>query len=803
METLWQDVRQSLRKLFKSPGFTITALLALTLGIGANSAIFSVVNTVLLRPLPFQEPDQLMMVWGTNVKKGVEEVPFTPADYIDVRDQNDVFAGMAALRPMNLTLTGVGDPERLPTAMVSASMFSMLGVTPALGRAFLPEEDQAGRNSVALISHSLWQRRFQSDAAIVNKSLTLSGRVYEVVGVMKPEFRLSKEVDVWLPLVITEQQAQNRSIGSLVVIGRLKPGVTSSRASASLALIGERLSQQYPETNADHGVRIISLHEQLTGNIRLALLLVLAAVASLLLIACANVANLLMARSATRQKEMAVRAALGANRLRLVRQLLTESVLLSFIGGLLGLVLAYLGLKFLIATIPESVPRVQKSTIDFWVLGFTFAISLLTGAIFGLAPALFSSKTDLNETLKEGTRGSTSGGSGKFLRNVLVVAEVCFTLVLLVCAGLTIRSFMRLQDVKPGFNPDHLLTMQLTLPPPKYPEPENQKMFYKDLLEGVKNVPGVQAVGMVSALPLSGSNNIVTGFEIEGDANTINENLTTNYIIVSPNYFQTMNIPIQKGSFFTESEAQAQPKAIINETMAHRYFQNQDPIGKRLKLDVPPEPMSAEIIGVVADVKSSGLDSEVKPDVYVSYLQAPWPVMSLVVRTVGEPMDMAPVVRAQLQKIDKDQPIYNVNSMESVIADSVAQPRLTTILLGLFAIVALVLAGTGIYGVVSYSVAQRTQEIGLRMAMGAQRTDILKLVIGQAMFLAAIGIVLGLVIAVAGTRLVSSLLFEVSATDLMTLSFTSLLLAAVTLLACLVPARRALKLDPLVAIRYE
>jgi putative ABC transport system permease protein len=803
METLWQDVRQSLRKLFKSPGFTITALLALTLGIGANSAIFSVVNTALLRPLPFQEPDQLMMVWGTNVKKGVEEVPFTPADYIDVRDQNDVFAGMAALRPMNLTLTGVGDPERLPTAMVSANMLSMLGVTPALGRAFLPEEDQAGRNSVAIISHSLWQRRFQSDAAIVTKSLTLSGRVYEVVGVMKPEFRLSKEVDVWLPLVISEQQAQNRSIGSLVVIGRLKPGVTSSRASASLALIAERLSQQYPETNADHGVRIISLHEQLTGNIRLALLLVLAAVASLLLIACANVANLLMARSATRQKEMAVRAALGANRLRLVRQLLTESVLLSVIGGLLGLVLAYLGLKFLVATIPESVPRVQKSTIDFWVLGFTFVISLLTGAIFGLAPALLSSKTDLNETLKEGTRGSTSGGSGKFLRNVLVVAEVCFTLVLLVCAGLTIRSFMRLQDVKPGFNPDHLLTMQLTLPPPKYPEPENQKMFYKDLLEGVKNVPGVQAVGMVSALPLSGSNNIVTGFEIEGDANTVNENLTTNYIIVSPNYFQTMNIPIQKGSLFTESEAQAQPKAIINETMAHRYFQNQDPIGKRLKLDVPPEPMSAEIIGVVADVKSSGLDSEVKPDVYVSYLQAPWPVMSLVVRTVGEPMDMAPVVRAQLQKIDKDQPVYNVNSMESVIADSVAQPRLTTILLGLFAIVALVLAGTGIYGVVSYSVAQRTQEIGLRMAMGAQRSDILKLVIGQAMFLAAIGIVLGLVIAVAGTRLVSSLLFEVSATDLMTLSFTSLLLAAVTLLACLVPARRALKLDPLVAIRYE
>jgi len=803
METLWHDVRHSLRKLIKAPGFTIAALLALALGIGANSAIFSVVNTALLRPLPFQDPDQLVMVWGTNVKKGVNEVPFTPADYLDVKSQSDVFAGIAALRPLNLTLTGVGEPERLPGAMVTAGMFPMLGVTPALGRAFLPDEDQAGRNNVAIISHSLWQRRFQSDAGILGKSLTLSGRVFNIVGVMKPDFKLSKDVDAWIPLVISEEEARNRSIGSLVVIGRLKPDVNYSRASASLGLIAERLSQQYPETNADHGVRIISLHEQLTGNIRLALLLVLAAVASLLLIACANVANLLMARSATRQREMAVRAALGANRMRLIRQLLTESVLLSFVGGLIGLVLAYLGLKFLVATIPESIPRVQKSTIDLWVLGFTFAISLLTGAVFGLAPALLTSKTDLNDSLKEGARGSTSGGSGRVLRNFLVVAEVCFTLVLLVCAGLTIRSFMRLQDVNPGFDPDHLLTMQLTLPPSKYREPQQQQMFFKDALERIKNVPGVQSVGMVSALPLSGSNKIVTGFEIEGDANTAGENLTTNYSIVSPGYFRTMNIPIRKGSVFSDSDAQAQPKAIINETMAHRYFQNQDPIGKRLKLDVPPEPMSAEIVAVVSDVKSSGLDSDVNPDVYVSYLQAPWPAMSLVVRTVGEPMDVAPAVRGQLLAIDKDQPVYNVNSMERVIADSVAQPRLTMILLGLFAVVALILAATGIYGVVSYSVAQRTQEIGLRMALGAQPIDILKLVIGQAMILAVIGILIGLGIAVAGTRLIASLLFEVGATDLITLIVTSLLLAAVTLLACFIPARRALKLDPLVAIRYE
>lgn len=804
METLWQDIRQSFRKLLNAPGFTATALLALALGIGANSAIFSVVNTALLRPLAFPDPDQLVMVWENNLKKDVDQMPLSAANYLDFRNQTDVFAGIAALRPSNLTLTGVNEPERIPSAMVTASMFPMLGVTPALGRTFLPDEDQPGKNTVVLISSSLWQRRFQSDPAIVGKALTLNGKSYNVVGVMQPNFRLSKPVDAWIPLVISSKEAANRSVGSLVVVGRLKPGVTYERAQASMDVIASRLSQQYPETNTDHGVKIISLHEQLTGNIRLALLLVLAAVAFVLLIACANVSNLLMARAASRQKEMAIRTALGANRVRLIRQLLTESMILSLVGGLLGLALAYLGLHLLIALIPESIPRVQESSIDLSVLGFTFIISLLTGTAFGLAPALQASKTDMNESLKERSRGSMSGVAGRRLRSLLVVSEVTLTLVLLVGAGLMIRSFTRLQDVQPGFNPDHLLTMQLTLPPSKYPEPQQQLTFYRESLERIKAIPGVQNVGIVSALPMGASNNIVTAFEIEGTAPaTSGENLAANYVVVSPDYFLTMNIPIQKGSVFTESDAPAQPKAIVSETMAHRYFQNQDPIGKRLKLDVPPEPISAEIIGVVADVKSSGLDSEVKPVVYVSYLQAPWPAMSLVARTTREPLDMVSAVRGQLLAIDKDQPIYNVQTMEHLMADSVAQPRLTMLLLGIFAAVALILAGTGIYGVISYSVAQRTQEIGLRMAMGAQQLDILKMVVGQGMLLAVVGIALGLFVSVGVTRFVASLLFGVSATDLMTLTFTSLLLAAVTLLACCIPARRAMRLDPMVALRYE
>jgi putative ABC transport system permease protein len=804
METLWQDIRQSFRKLLKAPGFTFTALLALALGIGANSAIFSVVNTALLRPLAFPDPDRLVMVWENNLKKGVDQMPLSAADYLDFRNQNDVFAGIAALRPSNLTLTGVNEPERIPSAMVTASMFPMLGVTPIFGRTFLPDEDQPGKNTVVLISSSLWQRRFQSDPAIVGKALILNGQSYNVVGVMQPNFRLSKQVDAWIPLVIGSKEAANRSVGSLVVVGRLKPGVTYERAQTSMDVIASRLSLQYPETNTDHGVKIISLHEQLTGNIRLALLLVLAAVAFVLLIACANVSNLLMARAASRQKEMAIRTALGANRGRLIRQLLTESVILSLVGGLLGLVLAYLGLHLIVATIPESIPRVQESSIDLSVLGFTFIVSLLTGTVFGLAPAMQASKTDMNESLKERSRGSMSGVAGRRLRNLLVVSEVTLTLVLLVGAGLTIRSFTRLQDVKPGFNPDHLLTMQLTLPPSKYPEPQQQVTFYKESVERIKGVPGVQSVGLVSALPMGASNNIVTAFEIEGRAPAASgENLAANYVVVSPDYFRTMNIPIQKGSVFTESDAPAQPKAVINETMAHRYFQNQDPLGKHLMLDVPPEPISAEIIGVVADVKQAGLDSEVKPVIYVSYLQAPWPAMSLVARTTREPMDMVSVVRGQLLAIDKDQPIYNVQSMEQLMADSVAQPRLTMLLLGIFAAVALILAGTGIYGVISYSVAQRTQEIGLRMAMGAQQLDILKMVVGQGMLLAVVGIVLGLFVSVGVTRLVASLLFGVSATDLTTLTFTSLLLAVVTLLACCIPARRAMRLDPIVALRYE
>ena len=798
-----QDIRYSFRKLRQSPGITAIAVLALALGIGANSAIFSVVNTTLLRPLPFRDPDQLVMVWENNLKKGVNQIALSPANYADFRDQSQSFSEMAALRPGNFTITGGAEPERVPGAMVTPGLFQMLDVRPVVGRVFLPEQAQPGSDTVVLISHGLWQRRYASDPQVVGKQLKLNGRDYQVVGVMPPDFRLSQRVDLWTPLALGPKESANRAVGSLVVLGRLKPGVPVERAQAEMSAIAGRLREQFPDTNAGHGVRLISLHEQLVGDIRLPLFVLLGSVGFVLLIACANVANLLVARAASRQKEMAVRAALGASRARLARQLLVESVMLAVLGGLLGLFIAYWGIDLLIAGMPDNVPRAQESGLDLRVLGFTFGISVLTGIVFGLAPALQASKVDLNETLKEGGRSASTSSGGKRLRGFLVVAETALALVLLVCAGLMIKSFVRLQEVDPGFNPEGLLSMQLNLPPTKYAEPHQQTAFFNDLLERVRNTPGVQSAAVVTTLPLSGANNINTSFVIEGaPAAGAGEDLTADYRVASPDYFRTVGVPVQRGAVFTPQDtAQSPPKVVVNETMARRYFASQDPVGSRITVDVPPKPVTFEIVGVVGDVKHVGLDSDAKPEIYVSYQQQPWPAMTLVVKTAGDPLKMAPAVRAKVLEVDKDQPVFNVRSMDQVVAESVAQPRLTMFVLGVFAAVALLLAGMGVYGVMAYSVTQRTHEMGLRMALGANQGHVLMLIIKQGMALTLVGVGIGLVAAVAATRLLSSLLYGVSATDPVTFAGVSAVLSLVALLACYFPARRAMRVDPIIALR--
>jgi putative ABC transport system permease protein len=803
MRNWLQDVRYSFRKLSQSLGITAIAVLALGLGIGANSAIFSVVNTTLLRPLPFKDPDQLVMVWENNLKKGVNQIALSPANYADFRDQSQSFSAMAAMRPANFTVTGGDEPERVPGAMVTPNLFTLFDVRTVVGRAFLPEEAQPGSDAVVLISHGLWQRRFASDANVVGRQLKINGRDYQVVGVVPPDFRLSQRADLWTPLALGPKEAVDRAVGSLAVIGRLKPGVSVERAESEMSAIAGHLREQYPDTNADHGIRLVSLHEQLVGDIRLALFVLLGSVGFVLLIACVNVANLLMARAASRQKEMALRTALGASRWRLARQLLTESVMLAISGGILGLFIAYGGIGLLVAGIPDSIPRAQESGIDLRVLAFTLGVSVLMGIVFGLAPALQGSKANLNETLKEGGRSASAGSGGRRLRGILVVAETALALVLLVCAGLMIQSFVRLQEVDPGFNPSGLLTMQMTLPPSKYAEPHQQTAFYDDLLERVRNTPGVQSAGLVTTLPLSGANNIVTSFVIEGSAAASpGQDLTADYRVTSPDYFRTMGIPVQRGAIFTRQDtAQSPPKAVINETMARRYFASQEPVGSRITVDVPPKLVTFQIVGVVGDVRHFGLDRDAKPEFYVSYLQQPWPAMTLAAKVGGDPLKMAPAVRGKVIEVDKDQPVFNVRDMNQIMAESVAQPRLTMFVLGLFAAVALLLAGMGVYGVMAYSVTQRKHEMGLRMALGARPSHILKLVVRQGMLLTLIGVVIGLALAIAATRLLSSLLYGVSATDPLTFVSVSLVLSLVALLACYLPARRAMRVDPIIALR--
>ncbi|HEY0380189.1 MAG TPA: ABC transporter permease [Pyrinomonadaceae bacterium] len=811
MKSLLQDLRYGIRTLLKRPGFTVVAVLALALGIGANSAIFSVVNSVLLRPLPYKDPAQLVIVWETNPQllsdylKTHNEA--APGNFLDWQAQSKSFENLAAFTWQDFNLTGGDTPEQVIGNTVTPNMFATLGVRPILGRDFLAEEGQAGRDNVVILSHGLWQRRFGSSPNIVGQAISVNGRPSTVVGVMPEGFEFPRAAcELWTPLAPGDNFKTNRRAHFLYTRARLKPGVTIAQAQAEMDTIAARLRQQYPDTNDQRGVRLASLSEESVAQIKPALLILLAAVGFVLLIACANVANLMLARAAARQKEIAIRTALGAGRLRIIRQLLTESVLLSLIGGVCGLLLALWGIDLLLASMPQQfalgIPGWNKIGLDYRVLGFTLLVSLLTGILFGLFPAWQASKYDLNEALKEGSKGSAGQGRKRF-RNALIVSEVTLALVLLVGSGLMMRSLRRLMDVKPGFDPQNLTTLQLALPQAQYGQNEQLVAFYSELTRRIESLPGVEAAATIDMMPMGGSGG-TTSFLVEGrPAPPPGQFPEANARTSSPGYFQTMRIPVVKGRDFSEHDTANTPLVVvINETMARKYWPNEDPLGKRL-LDPQNRTPPAEVIGVVGDVKHFGLDDQAEEYIYTSSLQTPGNSMFLVVRTATDPLSMTATLRKEVQSLDKELPVFDVKPMEQRIIESTGARRLVMFLLGVFALVALALASVGIYGVMAYAVTQRTHEIGIRMALGASRGDILRLVVRQGMLLVLAGVVLGLLVSFAVTRFMSGLLFGVAPNDPATLFGVSLLLAAIAFIACLVPALRAMKVDPMVALRYE
>ena len=804
---LLHDLRYAARLQRKNPGFTIVAVIALALGIGANTAIFSVVNTVLLRPLPYKDPERLVMVWEDASRHGYPRDTPAAGNYVDWRDQNQVFEGMAAIADTSFNLTGSGEPERLEGRRVSVNLFPLLGVEPQIGRVFTAAEDQPGAQRVVLLSYGLWQRRFGGDPNIAGQSLTLNGESYVVVGVMPARFQFpSSDDQAWVPIAFTQQEMANRGRHYLEVLARLKPGVSLDQAQSEMSTIAARLQQQYPQFNADLGAVVQPLQEHLVGDIKPALLILLGAVGLVLLIACANVANLLLARAAVRQKEIAVRVALGARRWRLIRQFLTESVLLSTVGGLVGLAIAYGGLVLLRAFIPENISQAREISMDLKVLGFTFLVSVATGVIFGLAPAIQAARFNQIETLKEGGRDAATGGGGKRLRGLLVTAEVAISLVLLIGAGLLINSFLRLRNVDPGFRADNLLTMRIVLPKPRYEQFERRSAFYTDLVQRVQSLAGVRSAAITTNLPLYRQGNSIS-ISVEGQpAPPPGQERIVVTRIISPGYFDTMSIPLLRGRNVTEQDTETTPNVVvISETMARRYWPGEDAVGKRIAAGRVTSPDDwIQVVGVVKDVRQFELNAEPKPQMYLSYRQAGFfEPRDLVVKTDVDPSSFAATVRKAVWEIDKDQPVSNIQTMEEILADSIARQRFSMLLLAIFGGVALVLAGVGIYGVMSYSVAQRTHEIGIRMALGAQTGAVLKLAVGYGMKLVIAGIVIGLIAAFALTRVMATLLFGVTATDPTTFTLISVLLIAVAAVASYVPARRATRVNPIIALRYE
>ncbi len=797
-------------KLWKSPGFTLVALLALALGIGANTFIFSVVNALLLRPLPFPDSDRITSILAKDPDTGTLYSSYSLPNFEDIRDRNQVFEHVAALNMSTEFLRSGEEPERLRGAYVSAELFPLLGVKPLIGRTFSSDEERSGSGNFIVISYDLWQRRFNGDPKIINQLLVIGSRPTTVLGVMPEGFKFpvgARLVDFWMPLISSIPPGARAARGAvyLGLFARLKPNVSLAQAQAEMNLIANNLATQYPAANTGLNIVPVSTHERLVGKIRPALLVLLGAVALVLLIACANVANLLLARASVRQKEIAIRTAIGATRWRVVRQLLTESLLLSILGGGAGVLLAFWAIELLISSNPANLPRVAEIGLDKYVLMFTIGLTTVTGLFFGLAPALQASRTDLNESMKDGMRESSGGIKRNRTRSALVISEIALSLILLVGATLLFQSLRRVLAISPGFEPANVLTADVSVSTAKYPEPAQRAAFYREALERIATLPGVESAGIVYPLPLGGSFESYT-FDIAGQPPfPPGQQPSADRRIISPDYFRTMSTPLRKGrTFGIHDQATAPAVMIVNDSFARRFFPGEEVIGKRIIPGEGRQPVTREIVGVVGDVRHEGLDVEPTPEYYIPYEQASVDDMTVVARTTGgNPTSIATPLRDVIRGMDKEQPVYNIRPMTQLLDESVAQRRFNMVLLGGFALLALVLAGIGIYGVMSYSVAQRTREIGVRIALGAQSGDVLKMVLTQALGLTAVGLTLGLIGAFALTRFLVTLLFEVKPTDLRTFAGVSIVLGAVAITACLIPARRATKVDPLVALRYE
>jgi putative ABC transport system permease protein len=815
MGNLLQDLRFGARMLLKQPGFTLIAIVTLALGIGANTAIFSVVNAVILRPLPFHQPERLVQVFDNFQKQNLSRINVSVPEFFDYQRETKSFEKLAAYASFNANLAAIDNraPERLQALAVTHELFDVLGVVPYKGRGFTPEEDMEGHDTSVIISYGLWQRRFGSDPNIVGRTVSINAQDLTVVGIMPEGFNFPQQTEVWATFGFTAQQLTQQQRGSrfLNVIGRLKPNVTLREAQSEMDTIAARVAQQYPMNYSEKsgwGVTVVPLLEVYVGDIRPALLILLGAVGFVLLIACANVTNLLMARGAARQKELAIRTALGAGRLRVVRQLLTESLLLSIVGGAAGLLLAVWGIELLTRWTPANVPRVHDVSLDGRVLLFTFIVTLLTGILFGLIPALQSSRTELNETLKEGGRSGAGGVHRGRIRNVLIVSEVALALMLLVGAGLLLKSFSRLLSVDPGFDPSNVLTMNVSLPQRGYEETQKRANFYHETVQRISTLPGVETASAVSILPLSPTTQSGTTTAENSVVGPDDVGVEADWRWTTPDYFKTMGATLLRGRSFTEEDKEGTPLvAIVDESFARRFYPNEDAIGKRIKRGgFKSQNPWMTIVGIVKYIKNRRLDAGSHVQAYFPYYQDPQPsTMSLAVRTKPsvDASTLSASVRQAVQGVDRNQPIYNIRTMQQIVSESVAQQRLSMLLLAIFACAALLLAAVGLYGVLAYLVNVRTHEIGIRMALGASRRDVLKLIVGQGMILTIIGIAIGLAGAFALTRIMSSLLFDVKATDPVTFIAVSVVLAIVALLACLIPARRATRVDPMIALRYE
>ncbi len=819
MQTLWQDLRYGVRVLLKNRAFTLIAVLTLALGIGANTAIFSVVNTLLLKPLPYLEGERLVMVWQTNPKIEffANQIPPTVADYFDWQEQNQVFESLALFGSGAKNLTGNGDPVKIGAAQVTANFFELMGIHPVLGAGFSTDTSPSTTEKIVVISHNLWQNQFGGNEKIIGEKILLNQESFTVVGVMPAGFNfpraaempkhlgIDKQTDLWTPVQFTPEQKRDRANHFNTVIARLKPQVSLQQAQTEMRTIAIRAEEQYADYNAGFGIRLVPFREQFVGDVKLALLVLMSAVGFVLLIACANVANLLFARSSARQKEIAVRTAVGASRGRVIRQLITESLLLALLGGLLGILFAPWAIGLLVKLAPQNIPFLQEIKTDTSVLIFTFIISLFTGVLFGLAPAFQASKLNLNEALKADSKAAIGSAHRRRTRNAIVIAEIALSLVLLVGAGLTIKSFARLINVDAGFKAAQVITFNPAASARKYGNNEQRVAFNQQVLEQIKAIQGVEAVGAVSDLPLSGSENM-GGFSIEGiPEEAANKSTMIDRRAATAGYFEAMEIPILKGRYFNEFDHPQSPGvAIVSESFVRRYLPGEEALGKRVKLgSASSDRPYLTIVGVVGDVRHTTLTDEVRPHLYYPFLQRPQLGMSYVVRSENSLQTMAPLFRDAVWRVDKDSPVENLKSLEQSVIESTSQKRFQMLLLSSFAGLALLLASVGIYGVMSYSVSQRTQEIGIRLALGARPGDLLKMILKDGLLMTGTGVGIGLICAFALTRLMANLLFEVSPTDPMTFTIVSLILTGVALAACLVPARRATKVDPMVALRYE